>query len=124
MKIITLETLKSMPSGTVFCKVDRWGNFQDDIRILTGRFNEKSSLNGVMTLYPWIVSSTHDKNHELIKGKDIQTKWPAFDTGDHDYSENQLYSVFSRAEVKKMIKTLRWALSDLENDFDMDEILE
>lgn len=39
------------------------------------------------------------------------------------YENYKLFAVFSKAEVAKMIKALQWALSDLEDDFDMDEVL-
>lgn len=84
-----------------------------------------------MTLYPWLASNEngeHDifemfENGELIKDKDFPTEWIADDTSHIDYEKNQLFAVFSKAEVGKMIKVLQWALSDLEDDFDMDEVL-
>lgn len=51
-------------------------------------------------------------------------EWITSDTSPVDYEENQLFAVFSKAEVRKMIKVLQWALSDLEDDFDMDEVLQ
>ena len=42
MKIITLETLKTMPNGTVFSEIDKWGNLENGIRILTGRFENRA----------------------------------------------------------------------------------
>lgn len=129
MKIITLETLKTMPNGTVFCKIDKWGNFKDDLRILTGRFENRDGFNGEMSLYPRMAGEDGAgifdmfKNGELIKNKDFQTEWVTVDTADHDYEPNQLLAVFSKAEIQKMIKALQWALSDLTTDFDMDEVL-
>lgn len=63
------------------------------------------------------------ENGELIKDKDFQTEWITGDTSHIDYEKTQLFAVFSKAEVKKMIKVLQWALSDLEDDFNMDEVL-
>lgn len=132
MKIITLETLKTMPNGTVFSEIDKWGNLENGIRILTGRFEDRAGFNGEMDLYPWLASNEngeHDifemfENGELIKDRDFSTEWITSDTSPVDYEENQLFVVFSKAEVGKMIKVLQWALSDLEDDFDMDEVLE
>lgn len=132
MKIITLETLKTMPNGTVFSEIDKWGNLENGIRILTGRFENRAGFNGEMDLYPWLASNEngeHDifemfENGDLIKDKDFQTEWITSDTSPVDYEESQLFAVFSKAEVGKMIKVLQWALSDLEDDFDMDEVLE
>lgn len=128
MKIITLETLKTMPNGTVFSEIDKWGNLENGICILTGRFENRAGFNGEMDLYPCTegdngsgIWNMFDENNELIKDKDIPTEWPTVDTADHDYEKSQLFAVFSKAEVGKMIKALQWALSDLEDDFDMDE---
>lgn len=131
MKIITLETLKTMPNGTVFSEIDKWGNLENGIRILTGRFENRAGFNGEMDLYPWLASNEngeHDvfemfENGELIKDKDFHTEWITSDTSPVDYEESQLFAVFSKAEVGKMIKVLQWALSGLEDDFDMDEVL-
>lgn len=84
-----------------------------------------------MDLYPWLASNEngeHDifemfENGELIKDRDFPTEWITSDTSPVDYEESQLFAVFSKAEVGKMIKVLQWALSDLEDDFDMDEVL-
>lgn len=132
MKIITLEMLKKMPNGTVFSEIDKWGNFENGIRILTGRFENRAGFNGEMTLYPWLASNENGErdvfemfeNGELIKDKDFSTEWVTDDTAHHDYEENQLFAAFSKAEVAKMIKVLQWALSDLTTDFDMDEVLQ
>ena len=131
MRFITLETLKTMPNGTVFCEVDEWGNLKDEIRILTGRYDDREGFNGEMGLFPWVagdngegIRKMFDENNELIKDKDFPTEWSTADTADHDYEKDQLFAVFSKQEVAKMIKALQWALSGTEDDFDMDEVLE
>ena len=121
-----------MPNGTVFSEIDKWGNLENGIRILTGRFENRAGFNGEMDLYPWPASNEngeHDifemfENGELIKDRDFPTEWITNDTSPVDYEESQLFAVFSKAEVGKMIKVLQWALSDLEDDFDIDEVLE
>ena len=132
MRIIALETLKTMPNGTVFCTTDEWGNLESEIRILTGRFDNKDGFNGEIGLFPWVAGDENgnatwkmlDDNSKLITDKDFPTEWITVDASDHDYEPNKLFSVFSKKEVAKMIKALQWALSDLEDDFDMDEVLE
>lgn len=131
MRIITLETLKTMPNGTVFSEIDKRGNLERGIRILTGRFKNRDGFNGEMSLYPCIASNEKGerdifgmfKNGELIKDKDFPMEWSTTDTSEIDYEENQLFAIFSKFEVVKMIKVLQWALSDLEDDFDMDEVI-
>lgn len=131
MRIITLETLKTMPNGTVFSEIDKRGNLERGIRILTGRFKNRDGFNGEMSLYPCIASNEKGerdifgmfKNSELIKDKNFPMEWSMTDTSEIDYEENQLFAIFSKFEVAKMIKVLQWALSDLEDDFDMDEVI-
>lgn len=132
MKIITLETLKTMPNGTVFCEIDKWGNLSEQICILTGRFDKMIGFNGVMNLCPWVAADENgehhskmlDDNNELMKNKSIPTEYVTNDTSHHDYEPNQLFCVFSKSEVERTIKVLKWALSGLEDDFGMDEVLE
>lgn len=132
MRIITLETLKTMPNGTVFCEIDEYGNLSEQICILTGRYEDEPGFNGVMDLCPWVVGKNEKerflrlfgKNHELSKDNLIKTECVISDTIPHDYEPEQLFAVFSKAEIERMIKALQWALSGLKNDFDMDEVLE
>ena len=129
MRIITLETLKTMPNGTVFSEIDEWGNLERPICILTGRYDYRVGFNGTMTLFPHIAGDDGEgifnmfENGKLIKDKDFPTEWYTVDVADIDYEKNQLFAVFSKAEICKMIKALHWALSGLEDDFDMDEVL-
>lgn len=131
MRIITLETLKTMPNGTVFTTTDEWGNLKNEIHILTGRFDNRDGFNGEMSLFPWVAGDNgdgiwkmFDENNELIKDKDFPAEWCTVDTADHDYNKNQLFVIFSKIEIEKMIKALQWALSGLKDDFDMDEVLQ
>ena len=39
-----------------------------------------------------------------------------------DYDKNQLFAVFNKSEVMKMINCLSWALSGCDGYFDMDEV--
>lgn len=125
MRIITLETLKSMPNGTAFCQIDKWGNYEGRLNILTGRYEDRTGFNGIMELLPWSpdgdeYTNIHmfGDNQELIKDKDFPAEWVTTDTAHHDFEPNQLFMVFSKAEVQKMIQALQWALSGLEGDFD------
>ncbi|EOS48283.1 hypothetical protein C810_01373 [Lachnospiraceae bacterium A2] len=131
MKIITLETLKTMPNGTAFSIINEWGLNGTTIFILTGdvkehtcfvkgiEFHLKIAANNTQDMYDMMV----DEDENLITGKNIPTKYGKKDRM-MSFKEDQLFAVFSKAEVRKMIKFLQWALSGLEDDFDTDEVLE
>lgn len=126
MKIVTIEELKKMPNGTVFCEMDKWCNFQNDFRIITGKHNDRDGFNGELGLYPFIYGENRfelferkenetwmpaDKNH-VVKGKEFDIcAWETVDTADYDYEKDQIFAVFNEKEVREMIKCLQWALS-------------
>lgn len=127
MKIVTLETLKSLPNGTVFCEIGKGGGLENDFRILTGRYEDKLGFNGEIGLYPSYASENgvfdlFDNNSEIIKDKHFAVEWCTTDSMDIDYDKNQLFAVFAKKEVEKMVKVLQWALSDFKEYFEMEEI--
>lgn len=133
MRIVTLDTLKTMPDGTVFCLIDRFGNFNGELTILTGRYDDEDGFNGTMSIMPvsgedenckHFYMTDRENHYEYRLNENIKTQWETFDTSDIDLSKHSFYAVFSKKEVAKMIKVLQWALSDLEDDFDMEEVLE
>lgn len=132
MKIITLETLKTMPNGTVFSEIDKWGTFERSIFILTGAAKGRACFVKQIRLHPRVAENDgrnkydtiFDEDANLIIDKNIPTKYAKKDGIICFFDENQLFAVFSKAEVKKMIKVLKWALSGLEDDFDIDEVLQ
>lgn len=132
MKIITLETLKTMQNGTVFSKISKFGEFIDGIKIITDRNKNGAGFYGIMNFLPLSAQDEdckafdlfdRENNCEYRLNEDFKTAWETIDSSSDDFSESSFYAVFSKAEVAKMIKVLQWALSDLEDDFDMDEVL-
>lgn len=130
MKIITLETLKTMPNGTVFCPVGEGGVLSKKLQIITGKFKACKGFNMVMGVCPIGAENEFDGTISVFdefdekRGKDIPTCIRSVYVAPKKTYENyKLFAVFSKAEVGKMIKTLQWALSDLKDDFDMDEVI-
>lgn len=132
MKIITPETLKTMPNGTVFSEINKWGMIDRSILILTGDTKERTCFVKQIGLHPRVDANNggnmydmmFDEDANPIIDKNIPTKYGKKDGMVNFFEENQLFAVFSKAEVRKMIKFLQWALSGLEDDFDVDEVLE
>lgn len=131
MKIITLETLKTMPNGTAFSEIDKYGMISTRTLILTGDVKEHTCFVKGIEFHPWIAANNaqdmydmmFDEDENPIIGKNIPTKYGKKDRM-MSFEEDQLFAVFSKAEVGKMIKVLQWALSGLEGGFDMDEVLQ
>ena len=131
MKIITLETLKTMPNGTVFCPVDEGGLLSNKAQIITGKFKACKGFNMVIGVCPIGAENEFDGTISGIdesdekSEKDIPTCIRSvYVAPKKTYEDYKMFAAFSKAEVKKMIKVLQWALSGLEDDFDTDEVLE
>ena len=63
--------------------------------------------------------------HECGSEKDVnrQTNWSTDDLNIiADYDKNQLFAVYNKSEVMKMINCLSWALSGCDGYFDMDAV--
>ena len=63
--------------------------------------------------------------HDYGTGKDVnrQTNWSTDDLNIiADYGKNQLFAVYNKSEIMKMINCLSWALSGCDGYFDMDEV--
>lgn len=127
MRIITLDTLKTMPNGTVFCRIGEDGNIDWELTILTGRYENRSGFNQTMSVLPedpyYKMFYLKDEKGNYLTDNEFETTWGTFKAKDEQYSKEMHFIVFSKAEVEKMIKALQWGLSGLTKDFDMDEIL-
>ena len=64
--------------------------------------------------------------HEFGTEKDVnrQTNWATDDLNIiADYDKNQLFAVFNKSEVMKMINCLSWALSGCDGFFNMNKLI-
>ena len=109
MRILTREQLLNEPSGTVYT------TYMPDL-YTGGELHIKVENNCNLELLPM---------HEFGTENDVnrQTNWATDDLNIiADYDKNQLFAVFNKSEVMKMINCLSWALSECDGYFDMDEV--
>ena len=116
MRILTKSEFLHCPNGTVFAE---WvpDMMASPFKIKTGYYKSDSPdyfngehWNGELSLEPF----TWRDNGALC------TNWCVVDVSDADYSEDQLFAVFNKAEVQQMINCLTWALTGCEGHFDED----
>lgn len=116
MKIITKEELAKQPAGTIFREF-RPDVFDTDWMIKTGDaliYNMNDDI-----IYGWLGGLSLAPYMNEIDNK-YYTNWSSFDDCDADYDEDTLFAVFSREEVKQLVRCLEWALSGLESDLNQD----
>lgn len=109
MRILTREQLLNEPSGTVYT------TYMPDF-YTNGELHIKVENNCNLELLP---------THEFGTEKDVnrQTNWATDDLNIiADYDKSQLFAVFNKSEVMKMINCLSWALSGCDGFFNMDEV--
>lgn len=105
MKIVTKETLGKMPIGTVFTT---WQPHyaDEDLHIKTGgHYNDGPSWNGELLLCP----EPYNISDIASLNEDIRSTMWITDNTDIDYKDNQLFMVFSSAEILNMANVLIWA---------------
>mgnify|MGYP003486315282 FL=1 len=114
MKIVTKETLGKMPIGTVFTLWEPY-YMDGEIHIKTddGYTDERPSWNGELYLHP-DPNDISDDNLDKLDTDILSNMWTT-DNSDIDYKDNQLFMVFSRAEVFNMANALLWALTGCKN---------
>lgn len=130
MKIVTIEELKKMPIGTVFCEMDDWCNFRGDYRIITYKGKE-DSFGAELPLYPFIDGEKRfsiferkeneewmpgDKRHAILNKEFDVCEWETIDASDFEYDKEQIFAVFNEKEVKEIIDCLQWALNGCKED--------
>lgn len=104
MTIVTKEELKRLPNGTVFMSYKPEYLF-DEIRILTGRYEDRDGWCGELRLSPIFDFDSNEKER--------YTQWCTIDSSDIDYSDYELFVVFSIKEIKQIINCLNWAVKEL-----------
>lgn len=114
MRIVNKETLAAMPVGTVFTLWEPY-YMDGEIHIKTddGYTDERPSWNGELYLHP-DPNDISDENLDKLNTDILSNMWTT-DNSDIDYKDNQLFMVFSRAEVFNMANALLWALTGCKN---------
>lgn len=108
VRIITKEQLLKEPSGTVYTY------YTPDTT--DGSLYIKVGNNCNLDLTPTFEFGTEEDTRRA-------TNWSTDDLNiQADYDKNDLFAVFSKTEVKKMIDCLAWALSGCDASFNMDEV--
>lgn len=125
MKILNKEQFAKTPIGTVFCTFSPC--------ILSERLYVKSdyyvsddgspSFNGVIPLCPFFETDEYGDGYTGTPDNELSYFTECFsnDTALHDFDNETLFAVFSKAEVRRMIDVLTYALSDCEGKCITDE---
>lgn len=109
MKIITKEEMLNAPSGTVYTC------YTPDVA--DGMLHIKVDNNCNLDLIPTFEFGDRDN---LCRATNFATDDLNIKI---DYAENELFAVFNKTEIMKMINCLSWALTDCKAAFDMDEVI-
>lgn len=112
MRILSKQEFIKSPNGTVFSTYSP-DTLTSELCIKTGQYEDNSGWNGELSLEPYIRHDTDDDDY-------CYTNWSTVDTSIVDYPENQLFAVFSKTEIRKIIDCLQWALTDCKSYFDED----
>lgn len=107
MRIINKEQLLEAPAGTVYARYIP-DILNDEIHIKVGNYCD-------LNLTP-----TWDHDNEIYKATNFCTNDLSIQA---DYDCDDLFAVFNKTEVKKMVDCLAWALTGCESDFNMDEVI-
>lgn len=106
MKIITKKELLNKPSGTVYARYIP--------ETINSELHIKISNICNLDLIP---------SFEFGSNSERATNWSTDDLSiQADYDEDELFAVFNKAEVMKMINCLSWALCKCNAPFNMDEV--
>lgn len=115
MKIMNKKQFAQTPNGTVYC-LFKPSYLYDEICIKTGYFLSGGSptFNGIIHLFPMPVSADapdYGYDDKPSSTTEYETDHASVDTTLDDYDDHQLFAVFSKNEVQRMIDVLTWALS-------------
>ena len=117
MKIVTKETLGKMPIGTVFTT---WQHYADEVlHIKTGGpYTDKALWNGELLLCP----EPYNISDITLLNEYIHSIMWTTDNTDIDYEDDQLFMVFSCAEVLNMANVLIWAANGCQGECNTNNI--
>lgn len=115
MRILNLEQFCKEPNGTVYSNFN--GGFAEgEIYVKTGcyEYEGKPTFNGVVCLVPSIETQEYGDyyNGKPSETTKYYTECFSNDTSECDYNKNDLFAVYSKDEVRRMIDVLTWALCD------------
>lgn len=108
MRIVSKNELLNEPSGTVYSR------YTPDM--IYGELHIKVGDICNLSLIP---------TFDFGSAEDVfrTTNWSTDDLSiQADYDKNDLFAVFNKAEIRKMIDCLSWALSGCDGPFNMDEV--
>jgi len=124
MKILNKEQFAKTPVGTVFCEfeptiLDGDIYVKSDFRV----YNGKPTFNGAIPLCPYFETQEYEDNYQGHPDENITyyTQCNSIDTALCDFEDDQLFAVFSKSEIRRMIDVLTFALSDCEGNCITDE---
>lgn len=109
MRIINLNEFLSMPSGTVYCKYESFGNL--------GEICIKSDTRGVDWLYSELANFDSESSEDFFDKVSKAEKDSTFEI-DNDpttiqrdgmFEDDQMFAVFNLQDVHEMIEALREA---------------
>ena len=112
VKIVTLEQLKQMPVGTMYVPLDCDTPTLPPVsvpQIITCSLS--FGFNGTLPVFPDI--------YEV--GNELYSNYCTYDTADIDYDKNQRFFVFSKQDIKGMIRCLVYAITDGATSCDFEE---
>lgn len=119
MRIMNKEQFARTPPGTVYCQFEPY-ILDEAIQIKTDYSENNGSPNfvGVIPLCPFFTQDYNDKwnTFDGMPSETTQYMTDCFsnDTALCDYDDNQLFAVFSKDEVRRMIDVLTYALCGCE----------
>lgn len=114
MKIMNKQQFAKTKNGTVYC-LYKPDILDEEIRIKNGYFecDNEPYFNGVISLCPWFCQG-EKYNRTPSDKKSYYTETFFGDTALCDYDEDQLFAVFSKSEIRRMIDVLTYALCNCE----------
>lgn len=122
MKIVNKEQMAEMPNGTVF-RLYTPNMLYDELYVISGHYEDDDGtpfMNGVIPVCPFF-----GYEQEGYVGRPSDTSYYtdcwSTDVSLADYDNDQLFAVFSKAEVVRMIHVLSYGLSGCEGPCVTDE---
>ena len=112
MKIVNKTQFANFPNGTLYCLFTP-SIFDEMIRVKTGFYEDldhRPNMNGVVPLCPYF---EYDINYNGVPSINMNYYSQSYSTDVTlaDYDDDQLFAIFSRAEIGRMINILVYAIS-------------